>query len=896
MCAYFADPARDGIAVVGIGCRFPGHAGSPQEFWQLLRAGVDAVGEVPADRWDAAAYHDPEPGTPGRIASPRGGFLDDVAGFDAPFFGMSPAEAADTDPQQRLALELAWEALEDAGTAPPTLRGCDAGLFMGVKFTDYDGLRARGGPAATGPFTSTGSVEGLIANRVSHFLGLRGPSMAVNASCAGSLIAVHLACQAIRAGECEQALAGGVQLNLFPDTAVGLSQLGVLSPTGRCRTFDAAADGYVRGEGGAVVLLKPYRHAVRDGDRVYCVIRATVTNNNGPNPSLPASSAAGQRHLLELAAHRAGVDPSTIDYVEAHGTGTPVGDRAELAALGAVYGVGRPADRPLLVGSAKTNVGHLEAAAGITGLVKLALCLHHGTIPPSLHLTRPATDPARLGVRVVVARQPWPEPADDRPRRGGVSAFGFGGSNAHAIVEAVPHNPTTGTPAGTPAGGPAGSPAGSPTGTTTGGPGGRPRPVLLTLSARTPAALRARAADLAAHLDRHPDLALPDVALSTGRRAAFAPRIALVAASVGAAAARLRAVDAGTAPGRGAPATPDDLVLVLADPDDGTGDPGPWLAAGRELLRAEPAFATAIDSVRSTLRGLPGSPDLDLDADVPGAAGAARVVFAVQLGLAAVLRGWGLTPAAVTGRGPVGSAAAEYLAGRIPLAVACARVATEGTETGPHATAPAPADPVGHRLPVHLGPAPAGGLGALAAGVGAVESLLSLLGELYLRGVDIDWRRLYPQARIVSLPAYPFERRRHWLAGPTGETPAAPATPAPPARPAPTGTPVDAAGLRASVTGAVAGTLGLDEALVTADTNFETLGMGSLDATELRRRLEAEWGVRIPSATVWGYPTVHQLAAHLHTLLDHGADDDSAQDEDEDQDEELIRLGERLLA
>lgn len=875
MSAYFADPAREGIAVVGIGCRFPGDAASPQAFWQLLCAEVDAVGDVPAGRWNAAAYHDPEPGTPGRIASTRGGFLADVAGFDAAFFGMSPAEADDADPQQRLSLELAWEALEDAGVAPPTVRGGDTGVFMGVKFTDYDSLRARGGPSAAGPFTSTGSVEGLVANRVSHFIGSTGPSMAVNASCAGSLVAVHLACQAIRAGECEQALAGGVQLNLIPDTAVGLSQLGVLSPSGRCRTFDADADGYVRGEGGAVVVLKPYRHAVRDGDRVYCVIRATVTNNNGPNPSLPASSASGQRHLLELATRRAGVDPSTIDYVETHGTGTPVGDRAELDALGSVYGVGRPADRPVLVGSAKTNVGHLEAAAGITGLVKLALGLHHGAIPRSLHFIRPAADLARLGVRVVTARQPWPDPVDDRPRRGGVSAFGFGGSNAHAIVEAAPR-PAPADPPTTPHG----------------------RHVVLTLSARTPAALLARAADLADHLDRHPGLVLQDVARSACQRAAFAPRIALVAASVAEASARLRAVDVGTTLGPGEHATRDDVLLVLTDPDDGTADAGTWLAAGRELLRAEPAFTSTIAAVRAALRGLPGSPDLDLDVDV---ADVAPLVFAVQLGVAAVLREWGITPVAVTGDGPVASAAAEYLGGRIPLAAACTRVLTAEPGHPP----PAPVDRPGHRLPVHPGFAPAHGIGALTAGAGAVESLMSLLATLYRHGLDLDGRRLYPHARIVSLPAYPFERRRHWLADP-----AAPDGSVRPAAPAPTPArtariPVDAAGLRAYVTGAVAGALGIDDTLVAADANFDTLAMGSLEATDLRRRLEAGLGVRIPSATVWGFPTVHQLAAHLRTLLDHDPDDgpgpsarptpDADRDGAGDEDEELIRLGERLL-
>jgi acyl transferase domain-containing protein len=294
---------------------------------------------------------------------------------------------------------------------------------------------------------------------------------------------------------------------------------------------------------------------------------------------------------------------------------------------------------------------------------------------------------------------------------------------------------------------------------------------------------------------------------------------------------------------------------VLTGPGDSSGS---WLAAGRELLRAEPPFAAMIGSVRAALRGLPGSPDVDLDADT---ADPARVIFAVQLGLNAVLREWGLRPAAVTGDGDVASAAVEYITGRIPLAAACARVLAAVPR-------PTSVDLGGHRLPVHLGFAPPGGLGALTAGTSAVESLLSLLGTLYRRGLEIDWRRLYPHARIVSLPAYPFERRRHWLSDPASA-----------------GAPVEGTGLPAYVTGAVADTLGLDIALVTAEANFETLGMTSLDATELRRRLQADLGVPIPSATVWGFPTVQQLATHLHTLLDDGTED-----------EDLIRLGERLLS
>ncbi|WP_157224244.1 beta-ketoacyl synthase N-terminal-like domain-containing protein [Nocardia paucivorans] len=412
------------IAVVGIGCRFAGGADSPEALWRLLLDEVDAVTETP-------------PGTRGTDLTAPGAYLPDVAGFDAEFFGIGPREAAEMDPQQRLALELAWEVFEDAGIRAETVP--ETGVYFANKFNDYRALKLARGPAGITPFTSTGDVEGVIANRVSHFLGLDGPSMTVNASCAGSLIAVHLACQALRAGECATAIAGGVHLNVIPETTAGLAALGVLSPTGRSRAFDATADGYVRGEGGAVVLLKPLSEALRDGDRVYCTILGGATNNNGRGRTMPASSPEGQRQLLRRACRHAGIDPETVDYVEAHGTGTVVGDHAELVALGAEYGTGRAEGRELLVGSVKTNIGHTEAASGIAGLAKTALALRHGRIPRTLHF-RSAPDDidlSALGLRITAEAQDWPTPTD-RVARAGVSAFGFGGSNAHLLLEAPP--------------------------------------------------------------------------------------------------------------------------------------------------------------------------------------------------------------------------------------------------------------------------------------------------------------------------------------------------------------------------------------------------------------------------------------------------------------------------
>ncbi|WP_051020767.1 beta-ketoacyl synthase N-terminal-like domain-containing protein [Nocardia araoensis] len=492
------------IAVIGMSCRFAGGADSPEALWRLLIEETDAIAdEPPPGRW-SGDHRGRDRAAAGKTVSVAGGYVADVAGFDAEFFGITPREAADMDPQQRLALELAWEALEDAAIRPD--RVPHTGVYFANKFNDYRAVKLARGATAITPFTSTGDVEGVIANRVSYFLGFDGPSMTVNASCAGSLVAVHLACQALRAGESALAIAGGVQLNLIPETTIGLSALGVLSARGRSHTFDASADGYVRGEGGAVVVLKPLRQALRDGDRVYCTLLGSATNNNGRHRSMPASSADGQRQLLRRACARAGVDPSTIDYVEAHGTGTAVGDRAELSALADVYGTGRAPGAPLIVGSIKTNIGHTEAAAGMAGLVKVALALSHRRIPRSLHFDHaPAElDPAATGVRVADTEMAWPR--HDGPARAAVSAFGFGGSNAHVIAEAAPP----------------------------------PDPVvdsgvserLVVLSARTEAALREHARRLREHLVRDPDIRLGDLAHTLATRTAFQHRISTVADEV----------------------------------------------------------------------------------------------------------------------------------------------------------------------------------------------------------------------------------------------------------------------------------------------------------------------------------------------------------------------------
>ncbi|TXL87796.1 polyketide synthase, partial [Streptomyces sp. IB2014 016-6] len=482
------------IAVVGLSCRLP-RAATPQEFWRLLADGRSAVGRVPAGRWQEE---------PREQEALHGAFLDEVDRFDAAFFGISPREARTMDPQQRLALELCWEALEDAGTVPDSLRGRQAGVFIGAISDDYARLLHRHGMPAIGTHSITGLHRSVIANRVSYSLGLNGPSLTVDTGQSSSLVAVHLAAESLRRGESEIALVGGVSLNLIPETAVTAARFGGLSPTGRCHTFDDRADGYVRGEGGAMVVLKPLDRARADGDTVYCEIRGSAVNNDGGGASLTTPSTRAQTEVLRAAYRRAGVTPEQVGYVELHGTGTRVGDPVEAGALGAALGTGRPEGAPLLVGSVKTNIGHLEGAAGIAGLVKTVLSLAHRQIPASLNFTRANRDIPLDELRLDVVREMTPWPDATRPAVAGVSSFGMGGTNCHVVLAAEPEPAAsaTVTPTHVGSGDRDSDTAGDETPSET---------VPWLLSARTPAALREQADRLRTHVLSDPDLRPVDV-------------------------------------------------------------------------------------------------------------------------------------------------------------------------------------------------------------------------------------------------------------------------------------------------------------------------------------------------------------------------------------------------
>ncbi|WP_375496224.1 type I polyketide synthase, partial [uncultured Nostoc sp.] len=429
---------KEPIAIIGMGCRFPGGADTPELFWQLLRQGIDAIAEVPPDRWDVAAYYDPNPEAPGKMSTRYGGFIENLKAFDPQFFGISPREALTLDPQQRLLLEVSWEALENAGLNPQQLVKTQTGVFVGISTNDnYQRLLSQD-VTEIDAYLTTGNAHSVAAGRISYILGLTGQSLAVDTACSSSLVATHLACQSLRQRESNLAIVGGVNRLISPEFTINFSQARMLSGDGRCKTFDARANGFVRSEGCGVIILKRLSDAVTDGDNILAVIRASAINQDGHTSGLTVPNGPSQQAVIRQALNNAGIKPDQIGYIEAHGTGTSLGDPIEVTALGAVFGVSHSQQHPLIVGSVKTNIGHLEAAAGIAGLIKSVLQLQHEEIAPHLHLKQPNPyiNWAELPIQVPTEIVPWS--TGNQPRLAGVSSFGFSGTNAHVIIEEAP--------------------------------------------------------------------------------------------------------------------------------------------------------------------------------------------------------------------------------------------------------------------------------------------------------------------------------------------------------------------------------------------------------------------------------------------------------------------------
>ena len=635
------------IAVIGMGCRFPG-ADGPAAYWDLLRNGVDAITEIPKRRWNADDFFDPDPNALGRMATRWGGFLQDVDGFDAEFFGVAPREAAGMDPQQRLLLEVAWEALENAGVAPDRLRGSATGVFVGICSSDYFQLNTARGFEAFDAYMASGGAHSVASGRLSYVLGLEGPAVSLDTACSSSLVAVHLAVRSLRSRECGAALAAGVNAILWPGASVALSRARMMAPDGRCKAFDHRADGFVRGEGCGVVVLKRLSDALADGDRVLALIRGTASNQDGRSNGLTAPNGRAQLAVVRDALADGGVEAGAVSYVEAHGTGTALGDPIELHALGAALSTGRNAGDRVMVGSVKTNIGHLEAAAGIAGLIKVILSLRERRIPASLHFERPnpLIDWDRIPLDVPTTLLPWQPPAG-RPRVAGVSSFGFSGSNVHVIVEEpAPPRPVS---------------------------DGDDRPLhILALSARNAPALRTLAGSYARAMAEEPGVRAADLCYTANAgRAHFEHRVAIVAGTTAELLKQVSALAAGNAEtgmdeGQAA-AGPSSTAFLF------TGQGAQYTGMGSVLFRTEPVFREAMERCAAILDPVLPAPLLSVmypesqaDRRIHETQFTQPAVVALECALAELWRSWGIVPSAVMGHS-LGEYAAACVAGVLSL-------------------------------------------------------------------------------------------------------------------------------------------------------------------------------------------------------------------------------------
>ncbi|KZS73313.1 polyketide synthase [Mycobacterium kansasii] len=638
------------VAVVGIGCRFPGGATDPDSFWDLLVDARNAISRVPADRWDADAFYDPDPLTPGRMTTKWGGFVPDVAGFDADFFGITPREAAAMDPQQRMLLEVSWEALEHAGIPPDSLAGSRTGVMMGVYFNEYQSMLAAS-PENVDAYSGTGNAHSITVGRISYLLGLRGPAVAVDTACSSSLVAVHLACQSLRLRETDLALAGGVSITLRPETQIAISAWGLLSPQGRCATFDAAADGFVRGEGAGVVVLKRLTDAVRDGNRVLAVVRGSAVNQDGRSNGVTAPNTAAQCDVIADALRSSDVAPESVNYVETHGTGTVLGDPIEFEALASTYGRG---EGSCARGAVKTNIGHLEAAAGIAGFIKAALAVQHATIPPNLHFSQwnPAIDVAATRFFVPTENTAWPATAGQvGPRRAAVSSFGLGGTNAHVIIEQGPEQ----------------VPVSSPDTNTCTDTEPDTEVSTLLVTGKTPQRVAATAAVLADWVEGPgAEVALTDVAHTLNHHRARHAKYGIVVARERAqAVAGLRALAAG------------QHATGVVGPRDGSPGPGTvfvysgrgsqWAGMGRRLLADEPAFAAAVAELEPVFVEQAGFSLHEVISGGKELVGIEQIqlgLIGMQLTLTQLWRSYGVQPDLVIGHS-MGEVAAAVVAGAL---------------------------------------------------------------------------------------------------------------------------------------------------------------------------------------------------------------------------------------
>ncbi len=810
------------IAIIGMGCRFPGGADNPEAFWRLLRDGRDAISEVPANRWDINAYYDPNPDAPGKMYTRYGGFIGAVDIFDGSFFGITPRESASLDPKQRVLLEVCWEGLENAHQPSDRLYNTPVGVFVGIGNFDYITLQMSSlDITEIDNYFTTGSSLCVAAGRISYILGLTGPCFAVDTACSSSLLAVHLACQSLRAKECNLALAGGVNMLLSPEISVNFCKNRMLSADGRCKAFDASGDGYVRGEGCGMVVLKRLSDAQADGDTILALIRGSAVNQDGASGGLTVPSGPSQEQVIRQALAVGKVEPDQVGYIEAHGTGTSLGDPIEIGSIGKVFGRRK---EPLIVGSVKTNIGHLESAAGISGLMKVVLSLQHEEIPPNLHFNNPNPRIAwgELPLKIPTKLTPWP--AGENPRIAGVSSFGFSGTNVHIVLEEAPRKDRMQKISG----------------------GEKPltdlidRPLhLLTLSAKTEEALNQLSEKYEKHLLANPLLTPGDIGYSANTgRTHFPHRIAVIGDSVDQLRENLAALrnknDSGDGY-RGVSSGQIKPTFLF------TGQGSQYVGMGLELYKSHPLFRKTMDHCQEILKDylekplievLYSAPDVDGSSLLHETAYTQPALFAVGYALAELWKSWGIKPVAVLGHS-VGEYTAACVAGVFSLedglkliaerarlmgnlpvdgemlddfrriaegiTYATPKIRFISNVTGEFATTDVAnagywvrhvREPVrfeagmntlyrqGNEIFLEIGPNPVLlGMGRRClpkdAGVWLPtlrpsldwRQMLRSLGELYVRGAHVDWLAFDKEyaRRHVALPTYPFQRQRHWF-------------------------------------------------------------------------------------------------------------------------------------
>jgi amino acid adenylation domain-containing protein/non-ribosomal peptide synthase protein (TIGR01720 family) len=655
------DNSEDLIAIIGMSCRFPGGVNSPAQYWSVLRDGINAIIEVPKDRWDIEHYYDPEPERPGKISSKYGGFLEQVNQFDARFFRISPREAASIDPQQRILLEETWNSLENAGINPESLSGSQTGVFVGIFSHDYELLQVKSNsPDDFNAYFGTGNSASIAAGRLSYFFGFTGPALAVDTACSSSLVAVHLASQSLLRGECDLAVASGVNLLLSPELSIAFSQAGMLSPDGQCKTFDASANGYVRSEGCGVVVLKRLKKALADNDNILAVVRGTAINQDGTSSGLTAPNERSQEAVIQKALSMAKVSPNEVSYVEAHGTATSLGDPIEVKAIEAVYGQQRDEDNPLVIGSVKTNIGHTEAASGIAGLIKVVLSMQNKYIPPHLHFKQLNPHMTLSGIPAVIPTvgMEWNRPKSGR-RLAGVSSFGFSGTNAHVILEEAPV-------------------------------GAQVRALfernrhLLTLSAKSEKGLLELAQRYEDFFATHPESSLADVCFTANvGRSHFEYRLAVVAESNLQLRDELSAFATGKetfklVSGQQNSTKPPKIAFLF------TGQGSQYISMGRQLYELLPTFRQTIDRCDLILRSYLDEPLLNVLYPEPGktspineTAYTQPALFALEYALAELWQSWGIKPSVVMGHS-VGEYVAACVAGVFSLEDGLKLIATRG--------------------------------------------------------------------------------------------------------------------------------------------------------------------------------------------------------------------------